>query len=175
MKPTTYFSIFLVCLIATFAGCAQKQTQTPIVMTPLQRAKTDYWAYQKKMAELHRSLEKQGKLKTEEGAEIPPSIVKKQYDLLMKHLGISEELSHLLHSIYFHEYREKFGETIGLSVSTPPLLIAYLRIRYADPDNPERALRELYRGSIKQGEVHAVIGGENWSWDPKNDRLDTEK
>lgn len=175
MKPTIYFVIFLVCLIATFAGCVQKQTQTSIVMTPLQSAKTDYWAYQKKMAELHRSLEKQGQLKTEEGAEIPPSIVKKRYDLLMKHLSISKELNGLLHSIYFHEYHEKFGETVRLSVSTPPLLIAYLRIRYMYPDKSERVLRELYRESIKQGEVHAVIGGENWRWDPKNDRLDTEK
>lgn len=175
MKRTTYFAIFLVCLITTFAGCAQRQTEKTIVMTPLQRAKTDYWAYQKKMAELHRSLEKQGKLKTEEGAEIPPSIVKKEYDLKMKHLGISKELNRLLHGIYFHEYREKFGKIFPLSVSTPPLLIAYLRIRYTYPDKSERALRELYRESIKRGEVHAVIGGENWRWVPKNDRLDTEK
>ena len=175
MKPTPYFSIFLVSLIATFAGCAQKETQTPIVMTPLQRAKTDYWAYQKKMSELHRSLEKQGALKIEEGAEIPPSVVRKQSDLLMKHLGISEELERLLHGIYFREYKEKFGDITGLSVSTPPLLIAYLRIRYTFPDFSEPALREFYRASIKQGEVHAVIGGEKWPWIPKNDRLETEK
>ena len=175
MKPATYFLIFFVCLIATFAGCARRQAEKAIVMTPLQRAKTDYWAYQKKMAELHRSLEKQGKLKIEEGAEIPPSIVKKEYDLKMKHLGISEELNRLLHGIYFHEYREKFGKIVPLSVSTPPILIAYLRIRYTYPDKSEWALRELYRASIKRDEVHAVIGGENWRWVPKNDRLDTEK
>ncbi|MCY3739485.1 MAG: hypothetical protein OXH00_00545 [Candidatus Poribacteria bacterium] len=93
----------------------------------------------------------------------------------MKYLGISEELSSLLHRIYFHEYAEKFGRTIRLSVSEPPLLIAYLRIRYTYPDKSEGALRELYRESIKRGEVHAVIGGENWGWVPKNDRLDTEK
>lgn len=167
MKPSTYFLIFFVCLIATLAGCAQRQAEKTIVMTPLQRAKTDYWAYQKKMAELHRSIE--------EGAEIPPSIVKKEYDLKMKHLGISEELNRLLHSIYFHEYREKFGEIFPLSVSTPPILIAYLRIRYTYPDKSESALRELYRASIKRDEVHAIIGGENWRWIPKNDRLDTEK
>ncbi len=152
MHKNKFFQIstgLAVCLIILLSGCSQNTAN----MTPLQMAKRDYWVYvyEKKFAD------------------------RTEHDRIRdKYLEISEELASLLHSIYFYEYGNKFGDAIGVSVSTQPILIAYLRVRYSYPDKTERELRELYRESIKRGEVKAVVRGKNWRWNPENGKQENQ-
>lgn len=154
----TVTTVLILSVLFHFSGCSQDTAN----MTPLQKAKRDYAVYQKKMTERVRSLEKRGKLEDSDPTEFDK--------MREKYLEISNELGLRLHTIYFHEYDNKFGESVGVSVSTPPLLIAYLRVRYAYPDKTESELIELYSESIKRGEVKATIDGEHWDWEPENDK-----
>ena len=92
------------------------------------------------------------------------------HKLREKHLGITSAVSKLLSDIYYSEYRNKFGERVGLSVSETPLLITYLRVSYAFPNKTESELIELYREAIKAGIVRATIDGEHWKWNPEDDK-----
>lgn len=159
-KIAQTFTALILCFVVVLSGCSQKN----IVMTPLQKAKRDYWLFQKNYFKFRKSLEEQGKLGNSE--RMAPN------KFMMDYMGISNELERLLTGIYTHEYRKKFGLNLPFSYSMPPIYIAYLRIRYTYPEKTERELRELYRESVKRGEVKATIDGEHWKWNPKDDKED---
>ena len=160
-KIAQIFTALVVCFVIVLSGCSKKN----IVMTPLQKAKRDYRSYQKRYAKLTKSLEKQG--------ELDNSVLEARNKLQKDYLRISNELESILTGIYSYEYRQKFGDSLPFSFSMPPIYIAYLRIRYTYPEKTERALRELYRESVKRGEVKATIDGKHWKWNPEDDKMES--
>ena len=159
-KIAQIFTVLVVCFVVVLSGCSRRN----IVITPLQKAKRDYWLYQKRYTKLMKSLEKQG--------ELDNSGHEARNKFRTDYLGLSNELENILKGIYSYEYRKKFGHSLPFSFSMPPIYIAYLRIRYTYPEKTERELRELYRESVKRGEVKATIDGKHWKWNPEDDKED---
>lgn len=152
-KVNLFIVAFAIALMP-FIDCGKDQN-----MTPLQKAKRDYWVYQKAFLEDWNS-QKRGE-----------STLHESHKLKEKYLGITPALNSLLLEIYRTEYKNKFGETVGIGISEPPLLIAYLRICYTFPHKTEAEWVELYREAIRAGVVRAMIDGKCWKWNPEDDKL----
>ena len=162
--------VTLIAFIA-FVGCQIDQDMTLWLtklatyakeqnITPLQLAQRDYWEFKEAYA-------KDRALRKEDG--IPSA--HRYYELREKHLGISFAVSKLLADIYGSEYKDKFNENHGLSVSGSALYIGYLRIQYTFPDKTEDEWIELYREAVRAGIVRATIDGRYWKWNPEHDEL----
>lgn len=153
------FTILMVLMV--LSGCSKGAIDTTPLqktadITPLQKAELDFRAY----IDALRTLKEQGQ----------PDNLDARDRIQTKYLGISNELLNTLTGIYLHEYREKFGQnTIGMQVGHRPILIAYLCLRYTYPERTEWELREIYRESVKRGEVKAIRANrdENWRWNPE--------
>lgn len=155
------YSFTILMVLIVLSGCSKGAIDmTPLQktadMTPLQKAELDMRACVNTL----RELREQGQL---------DNFVARDR-IQTKYLGISNELLSTLTGIYRHEYREKFGQnTIGMQVAHRPILIAYRCLRYTYPEKTERELREIYRASVKRGEVKAIRANrdENLRWDPE--------
>lgn len=153
------FTILMVLMV--LSGCSKgtidmAPLQKTADMTPLQKTKLDIHSY----INASRKLKQQGQLDNLAARD----------RIQTKYLGISNELLSTLTGIYSHEYREKFGQdAIGMQVGHQPILIAYLCLRYTYPEKTERELREIYRESVKRGEVKAIRAnrGQDWRWNPE--------
>lgn len=146
------FKILMVLIV--LSGCSKGAVD----MTPLQKAELDLRSYINAL----RTLKEKGQLNN----------LAARYRIQTKYLGISYELEMTLIGIYRHEYGEKFGRDtlIGLQVGARPILTEYLRIRYTFPEKTERELREIYRQSVKRGEVKASRASsdeKHWRWNPE--------
>lgn len=148
------FKILMVLIV--LSGCSKGA----IDMTPLQKAELDLHAYINAL----RTLKEKGQLDNLAARD----------RIQTKYLGVSNELEMTLIGIYSHEYGEEFGKDarIGMGIGIRPIFTEYLRIRYTYPEKTERELREIYRQSVKRGEVKASMEGKHWKWNPEDDKED---